>query len=483
MLKPLTQDYDLVVIGSGPGGYKAAVAATHLGAKVAIIEKSLPGGTCLNQGCVPKETLMRVAKLIDEVESLNGHGIQASITGDFQKAIDHKDEVVKNIRSGLSPWLRQLGIRLIEGSASFINEKTIEITQAHKEEKLTFIKANKFIIATGAKPKHLDSCPTDGINILNSSDFMFKLDKCPNSVLCVGGGAIGTEFGYLLHRFGAQVTIVEKESRLLKKPSINARASNTLNRKFKKLGIQVKNNCTVLKSEITDDGVLVTFSDNSTATYEKVLVAIGRSPNTHELNLESANVHINGAGFVKTNEFLETTCKGIYAVGDVKCGPMTANAAFHDAKVAAHNAICGNDRVINYNRVPIVIDSALPIASVGLTEERAENAGFEPEVARINLAGSTKARITHDSEGYIEVVHDDETGQLLGGSTIGPQAGEMIHMLTAACQSDRGLWFFTDISYAHPSWNEELENAIHSCIAEFAESEVDIFQPGIYANL
>lgn len=483
MIEPQSFQYDLVVIGSGPGGYKAAVTATHLGAKVAIIEKSLPGGTCLNQGCVPKEALMRIAKLLDEVESLNGHGIRAAITGDFSKAIEHKDDVVTSIRSTLLPWLRQLGIRLFSGEASLLDSNTIEVRGLDENvNSLTFLKAKKIIIATGARPKQLEHCPTDGQYILNSSDFMFNLKQCPQSILCVGGGAIGTEFSYLLHRFGAKVTLLEQQDHLLHKPNIPERASHTLERKFKRLGIHIKKNISIIKTEIKDQYVEVTFSDNSKETYEKILVTIGRTPNTKGLNLENTGIQIDAEGFIKTNEFLETTCKGIYAVGDVKRGPMTANAAFHDAKIAAHNAVCGNSKVYNYNRVPIVIDSALSIASVGLTEDRAENAGFEPEIARINLAGSTKARITHDSEGYIEVVHDEETGQLLGGSIIGQQAGEMIHMLTAACQSNRGLWFLTDISYAHPSWNEELENAIHGCVSEFAESEIDIFRPGIYAG-
>ena len=480
MLPPLSQEYDLIIIGSGPGGYKAAFNAVHLGAKVAIIEKSLAGGTCLNQGCVPKEALIRLAKLMDEVESLHGEGLEVNIAGNFEQALQHKKGISDKIRTGLLPWLRQLGIRYIEGEARFLDAQRLEVSQPEKEAPL-FLKAKKIIIATGARPKDLPEAPWDGQWIINSRDFMFTLDHCPENILCVGGGAIGSEFSYMLKRFGANVTLVEKNQHLIQKPSINDRASNTLERKLKKRGIDVRKNTTVTKTEIKDDQVNVTFSDGTTACFDKVLVAVGREPNTSELNLENAGVEIDSEGFIKTNKHLETTAKGVYAVGDVKRGPMTANAAFHDAKVAAHNAICGNTKVANYNRVPIVIDSVVPVASVGLTEDRAEDAGFEPEVARINLAGSTKARIVNDGDGYIEIVYDEETGQLLGGTITGPQAGEMIHMLTAACQSSRGLWFFTDLAYAHPSWNEELENAINSCITEF-DADVDIFKPGIYSH-
>ncbi len=478
-----TLEYDLVVIGSGPAGYKAAVTARHLGARVAIIEKSLPGGTCLNQGCVPKATLIRIAKLLDEVEAFRGQGVNGHIHGDFQQAMQRKNNVIKSIRSGLSPWLRQLGIRIIHGQAVFLDGQTIEVRGVNEDTgQLCFVKARRFVIATGAQPKQHPHCLTDGQFILDSTQFMWNLDRCPDSILIIGGGAIGTELSYLLNRFGSQVTIAEQHDRLLAKPCIPQRASQALERRFRKLDITVKKNTSVIDSQLTDQGVQIGFNDGSRETYDKVLVAIGRQPNVEGLMPGNAGVTLNQDGFIQVNEFLQTQNPAIYAIGDVKPGPMTANAAFHDAKIAAGNAMCGNHSMYNYNRVPIVIDSALTIATVGLSEERAEDAGFEPEAARINLAGSTKARITQNGEGYIEVVHDEETGQLLGGCVVGSQAGEMIHMLTAACQSDRGLWFFTDISYSHPSWNEELENAIHGCVSTFSQSDLEIFKPGIYAG-
>lgn len=471
--------FDLIVIGSGPAGYKAAVTAARQGAKVALIEKSLPGGTCLNQGCIPKEALIRLARVIQDVNTLNGHGIGGKVTGDFAGALLHKDSVITSIRSGLLPWLRQLGVTLIEGAASFVDAENLRIDTAHGSEVLP---VKRCIIATGAGPRQHPLCITDGRLIINSQDFMRNSRTLPASVLCLGGGAIGTEFAYLLSQFGAKVSIVEHASRLLDKPCISERASQTLERKFKAMGISVKTRCSVVEARVENERVFVRLDDGSLDAYACVLVAIGRVPNTQGLALENAGIEVDFSGFIKTNAYLETTRAGIYAAGDVKAGPMTANAAFHDAKVAASNVMSENRSVCNYNRVPIVIDSVLPIASVGLTEDRAEVAGFTPDVARINLAGSTKGRIAHDSEGYIEVVHDEQTGQLLGGTIVGAQAGEMIHLLTVACQSNRGLWLFTDISYSHPSWNEELENAIGGCISSFSDSEQDVFRPGIYAS-
>ncbi len=473
-----TLEFDMIVLGSGPGGYKAAVIAAQQGAKVAIVEKGLPGGTCLNQGCIPKETLMRIAKLLEEAHAFNGRGLLGEIRGDFNSALEHKAGVIANIRATLTPWLRQLGIRFFQGEARFVDNKRLRLSDDSGDKELV---ANRIIIAAGGRPREHDVCKTDGRLIINSKQFMFDLEHLPRRVLCVGGGAIGTELGYLLHRFGAEVTILEKADRLLEKPCIPERASNTLERKFKKLGIHIRKQDNVVACDKFAEEVEVEFANGERQRFDMILVAIGRQPNSEALGLEAAGIAVDAEGFVRVNEFLETTCPGVYAVGDIKPGPMTANAAFHDAKVAVANALGGNRVAHNYNRVPIVIDSALPIASVGLTEERAEEAGFEADVARINLAGSTKARITHDSEGYIEVVHDEETGQLLGGSIVGPQAGEMIQLLTAACQSSRGLWFFTDISYSHPSWNEELENAIGGCVSSFSKPDEEIFRPGIYA--
>ncbi|MDH5547520.1 MAG: NAD(P)/FAD-dependent oxidoreductase [Gammaproteobacteria bacterium] len=473
-----TNHYDLLIIGSGPAGYKAAVTASMYGAKVAIIEKSLPGGTCLNQGCVPKDALVRIAKLLRDFSSYAGHGISGQISGDFSAAIKHKNETIAGIRATLIPWLKQLGIKLHEGSASFVDEHTLKVV---KDNITTVYTADKIVIATGGRPKELNCCPRDGEHILNTTDFMFKLDTMPTSMLFVGGGTVSCELAYALHQFGCKVSIVEQSERLLNKPCINERASQTLERKFKRLGIAYIKNTQVSSSRVEAGGVEVTLNDGQCLRFEKVLVAVGRVPNVESLNLDAAGIHLHPDGFIQTNEYLETSCKGVYAIGDVKHGPMTANGAFHDAKIAANNAINGNSQKFNYNRVPMVIDTALQIASVGLTEDRAEQAGFEVEVARINLAGSTKAKTSKDLEGYIEVVHDDETGQLLGGTIVGPQAGEMVHTLTAACQSNRGLWFFTDMSYAHPSWSEELENAIGRYVAAFNNTEDDIFRPGIYA--
>lgn len=473
-------EFDLIVIGSGPGGYKAAITAAQLGARVALVERGAPGGTCLNQGCVPKKSLLHLANLIEDVHQLQQRGLRGQIQGDFLAALRHKSDVVNGIRDNFPVWLRRLGVQIYSAEARLKNANTVQLRSSSPDVPAE-IGAKRLIIATGATPREHPHCPTDGRVIIHSSHFMLNLDRLPGKVLFVGGGAIGTELGFVLHQFGARVTVVEQSDRLLNKPYIPEHASAALERKFARLGVELRKGLTVAASRRDNDAVDIDFTDGTRDRYDLVLVAIGRQPAHAGLGVEAAGISVTEDGFIATNEYLETSVPGIYAVGDVKSGPMTANAALHDAKIAATNAISGTRLPCNYHRVPIVIDSALEIAAVGLTEEQAESAGFDVDVARVNLGASAKARARHEHEGYIEAVHDQQTGQLLGGCVVGSEAGEQIHMLAAACQSERGLWFFTDMNYSHPSWTEELENAIGPLTSALKKSGRELFLPGIYA--
>lgn len=480
------QNFDIIIIGSGPGGYKAALTAAQLGAKVALIEKALPGGNCLNLGCIPKKTLLHLASLIEDVQHLNGRGLVGELHGDFRAAMRHKDEVVAGIRSNFPVWLRRLGVAVIHGQARFVApyEVAVEPTQTDgsraEDGQGRVLTAPRIIIATGSEPTPLATCPTDGRLVLNTRDFMSLTDDRPRSMLFVGGGMANVELAYLMHQFGTDVLIVEQAPSLLPNARIPEHAVNTLVRKFHRIGLKFRTGTTVTCCESTDSGVSVTFADGQTARFDRVLVAVGRRPLTAGLDLDRAGVRLTEDGFIATSSYLETSVPGIYAIGDVKPGPMTANAALHDAKIAATNAITGNTLTFNYFMVPTVIHSAMEIAAVGLTEEQAEAAGFEPEAARTTFGGSGKARAYHDTEGFIEVVHDAETGQLLGGCVVGPEAGEQIQMMTAACQSEQGLWFFKELSYSHPSWCEEFETAIEPCTSAFSRSAKEVFRPGIF---
>lgn len=477
-------DFDLVVIGSGPGGYKAAVSAAHQGARVALIERDLPGGNCLNRGCIPKKTLVYLASLLEDVANLQGRGLVGAVRGDYAAAVAHKDEVVAGIRDNFGFWLRKLGVRVFRADARLREGGRVTLAPAATaaaEPVPGEIGARRIILATGSAPRALEALPTDGARILDSSHFMRTLRECPESVLFVGGGAIGVELAYLMRQFGARVAVVERGERLLDIHTIPERVSGVLARKFERLGIAVRTGVSVAAHAVDARGVEVAFTDGARDRFAAVVVAVGRQPRTAELGLAEAGVAVDADGYVRVSEYLETSVPGIYAVGDARPGPMTANAALHDAKIAAANALSGNHLRPNYLKVPMVINSALEIAAVGLTEDRAEAAGFAPDVARSSFGGSGKARAHHDTEGFIEVVHDAETGQLLGGCIVGPEAGEQVHLLAAACQSARGLWFFKDMSYSHPSWCEELETAVDPYTSAFSRSGKEIFERGILA--
>jgi dihydrolipoamide dehydrogenase len=477
----MTLNFDLVIIGSGPGGYKAAITAAHLGARVAVVEKGLAGGTCLNQGCIPKRTLLHLASLIEDVQDLQGRGLSGSVVGDFEAALRHKDEVVAGIRGNFGVWLKRLGVQLIRGEARLLPGHRVRVAAVEGGEPFELL-APRIIVATGSRPAEVPQCPTNGRTIMNSRDFMFELKYRPETILFVGGGMIGAEFGFLLRQFDSRVTLVEPEERLLPRVHLPKRATETLERKLSRLGVSVLTRTTVTSAHESDGRVSVSLSDGSNREFDLVLVGAGREPFTDGLGLEEAGVAVREDGFIETSAYLETSVPGIYAIGDVKPGPMTANAALHDARIAAANALQGNDLTCNYFKVPVAIHSALEIAAVGLTEEQAEAAGFEAEVARLNFGASGKARAYHDTEGFIEVVHDAETGQLLGGCIVGAEAGEQIHVLSAACQSERGMWFFKDLSYSHPSWCEELETTIDPYTYAFYKSGKPVFERGILAG-
>jgi dihydrolipoamide dehydrogenase len=480
---------DLIVIGSGPGGYKAAITAAHLGARVALVEKGLAGGTCLNQGCIPKKALLHLAALIEDVRELQGRGLSGAIRGDFGAAMAHKDEVVGGIRDNFSVWLKRLGVRLLFGQARLAEvpapgegEGLFRVVVTGEGGQTHLLAGHRVIVATGSEPRDLPECPVDGEIVLHSPDFMFGLRQVPKRMLFVGGGAIGVELGYLMHQFGSQVVIVEASERILGSPRVPERAGIVLERKLRRIGMDVRKQTTVKRCLTDVEGAEVLFSDGRLERFDRVLVAVGRRPRTGGLGLGAAGVELDAEGFIRVSPYLESTVPGLYAVGDCKRGPMTANAALHDAKIAAGNAVGANSVTPNYFKVPMVVHSALEIAAVGLTEDEAEQAGFEPDVARTPLTGSGKARAHHEHEGFIEVVHDAETGQLLGGCIVGPEAGEQIHMMSAACQSTRGLWFFKDMSYSHPSWCEELETTVDPYASALARSEREIFKPGILAS-
>jgi len=471
--------FDLVVIGGGPAGYKTATAAARLGASVALVERAHEGGTCLNEGCIPSYALLHPASLIEDVRALAGRGLEGDIATDFAAAVRHKDSVVRSIRDGIPPALKRLGVTLARGRARLVSERRVAVSSSEGGERQ--LEAPRVVIATGSRPRTLPGFALDGKVVVSSSEFYTRVARLPERVLIVGGGAIGVEASYVACQFGSRVTLVERAPRLLPGGRVPEHAAELLEERLERLGVEVRMKLEPVSCRVEGGEAHVGFGDGTAGRYGLVLVAVGRTPATDGLALEAIGVRTTAEGQIRTDEYLETEAEGVYAIGDARAGPMTANAALYDAKVVMANAFGGERMRANYHKVPFVLRSAIEIATVGLSESQADAAGFTPRVARSGYLASGKARARHDYEGMIEVVHDAETGQLLGGCIVGPEAGEQIPLLGAACQSARGLWFLKDLSYSHPSWCEELETAIEPHTAQLARSVENLFRPGIHA--
>jgi dihydrolipoamide dehydrogenase len=466
---------DLIVIGCGPAGYKTAAGAARLGAAVAVVEHGTPGGNCLNEGCIPTRALLHPAMLIEDCNALAGRGLVGSPQADFGAAVRHKDAVVAALRDGLPGAMRRLGVTMVRGAAKLEAPGRVRVGGGE------VLEAPRVVVATGSRPRALAECPFDGKVVMSSREFYSGLSRLPKRVLCVGGGAVGVEAAYLAHQYGARVTLVEREPRLLPAARVPEHVADLLEARLERLGVEVRTGTQVSACEVEANRAQATFDDGSAADYGLVLVAVGREPNSSDLGLEEIGVALNAARQIRTDAFLETDVPGVYAAGDVREGPMTANAALYDAKLMVANTFGGERLRANYFKVPFVVNSALEIATVGLSEAQAEDAGFSPRVARSSFGASAKARARHDSDGFIEVVHDLETGQLLGGCIVGSEAGEQILLLGAACQSMRGMWFLKDLSYSHPSWCEEIEAAIDPHAVSLAREAENLFRPGIHA--
>ncbi|MDA8389728.1 MAG: NAD(P)/FAD-dependent oxidoreductase [Gammaproteobacteria bacterium] len=474
----MTRAHDVAVIGCGAGGYKAAITAAQHGARVVVIEREQVGGACLNRACVPKKALAHIASLILQTQTLTGHGLTGRVSGDLAAAIAFKNQVVDELRRGLPLRLKPLAVETIIGEARMAGPNHILVETAEGKRR---IEARSIIIATGAAPRALAGCAVDHDRIVNADSFIPTLAAPLGDVLCVGGGALGVEAAFFLHQFGGRVTIVEEKGRLLDLPAIPERASNLLERSLTSLGVTVCTQQTVRSARATHEGVCVEFADGRVSSFARVLVAVGRQPRPDDLGLDDLGIERDANGFIVTNEFLQTNIPGLFAVGDVKGGPMTAAAALHDGRVAGENATQGAVRQRNYHQVPLVVDSVLPIAAMGLSEELAESAGFTPDTVYIPLRASVKARAYNDATGFIEIVHDQETGQMLGGCIVGAGADELIHIIALACRSKRGLWSLTDLDYGHPSWSEDVGTALEPYIRTLTQTADTVFRPGIYA--
>ncbi|MBU0952378.1 MAG: dihydrolipoyl dehydrogenase [Elusimicrobia bacterium] len=433
----MEKNYELVIIGAGPGGYVAAIRSAQLGAKVLVVEKDELGGTCLNRGCIPTKALVASANVLLSAKKAGQFGVKAeNVSADITAIIERKNKIVKNSRLGIAGIFKSYNIESLKGNAVFTASKELDVAG----EKISF---NKCIIATGSMPSTIPGITVDGNKIL-TSDHILDIQSVPSSLLIIGSGAIGIEFACIFNALGSKVTIVEVLPRIL------PNEDEEISEKFKQLlvrdGIEIKTDYKVATEEL--------------AKYEKILVATGRKPVTENLGLEPAGIQMNEKGFIAVNDKMETNVQGIYAIGDVAGGPLLAHKASQEGIIAAENA-CGQDSRIDYNVIPGCVYSIPEVASVGLSEKKAIEKGYEVGVGRFPFAANGRAITLGETKGFAKVVIDLRTDVILGVHVIGAEASELIAEAVLAVKMKATTKDLTKIMHAHPTMSEAVFEAAH----------------------
>ncbi len=455
--------YDMVIIGGGPGGYTTAIRAGQYGLKVALIEREKKlGGTCLHWGCIPTKSLLFDAELYDHLKHATEHGIEGvgEIKINWKTILDRKNGIITKHVKGLDFLMRKNKVVVVEGygrltGAAKDGVHSIAVESANGERKTVL--AKNVVLATGSDARMLPGVEADGKSILTNMEIL-TLPQIPKSMVVIGAGAVGVEFGSIFKSFGSEITIVEYLPRTV--PNEDEDVSKELSRVFRKRGIDVHTGAKVDKVEKTKDGAKVTFTaaDGKLVTKEaeKVLVAVGRAPRTADLGLEKTKVQVE-RGFIRTDEWMQTGEPGIFAIGDVVAGlPQLAHVAAMCGLVVAAKLAGKHAKPVRRDRIPACTYCEPQIGSVGLTEAQAKAAGHEVKVGKFPFSANSKASIVGSHEGFVKVVADAKYGELLGVHIIGPQATEMIAEAVVALELEATIEELMFTIHAHPTLAEAM---------------------------
>lgn len=447
------QKFDVIVIGGGPGGYVAAIRAAQLGAKVALVESFEMGGTCLNRGCIPSKTLLANAHLLHKIQHAKDYGIEVSEPKvHFDKMMDRKDQVVSKIRSSLTKLIEANLIKIFRGFGKFTSPKTIKVMGEDNE----ILEGGKIIIATGSEPKDIPAFPFDHKHILSSTSIL-ALKQLPKSLAIIGGGYIGCEFASCFKDYGVEIHIIEAMNSII--PLLGPDLANELTKIFKNKGIHIHTGATVEKIETSNSGVTVKLKDAPAISAELALVSVGRSLNTDKIGLEHAGI-VTHRGVIEVNEKMETNVADIYAIGDITGRWMLAHVASHQGITAANNAM-GVSAKMHYNAVPAVVFTNPEIATVGLLPQEAAEKKIDYIVGKYPFSALGKSQATNETEGFVQIVSDKKTKQIIGGQVIGHEASAIIAELALAVRCELTLDDIADTIHAHPTVAEAwLEAAL-----------------------
>lgn len=451
--------FDLIVVGSGPGGYVAAIRASQLGMKVAVVERESLGGVCLNWGCIPTKALIKSAQVFNYINHASDYGIQiAEAKVDFEGMIKRSRNVAEGMSKGVSFLMRKNKIEILEGVGKLARGKKVEVT---KDGKTETHEADHIIIATGARSKELPNLKIDNEKIIGYRKAM-TLEKQPKSMVVVGAGAIGTEFAYVYNSIGTKVTVVEFMKQGLV-PREDADISKELGKIYKKAGIDVKANTSVEKVDTSGAGCKVTIKDQksgkeSVIECDVVLTATGVTPNTENIGLEALGIKTD-RGLIQVDEFYNTNVKGIYAIGDVVPGPALAHVASAEGIVCVEKIAGHHPEPINYRNIPSCTYCVPEVASVGYTEQEAKEKGYEVKVGKFPFTAAGKAKAAGHPEGFVKVIYDAKYGEWLGAHMIGYNVTEMIAEVVAARKLETTGHEIIKSIHPHPTMSEAVMEA------------------------
>jgi len=457
-MKMTEKKFDIAILGGGPGGYVGAIRAAKLGLKVATVERSHLGGTCLNQGCIPTKALFHAALVLDEISRASIFGIETGdVKLDFSAAMARKDSIVEMQRRGLDFHFTKNGIELIHGEGKLISGNTISVDGegGSKEE----IRAENIIIATGASAGSISPFDFSEEGVLDNSRIL-SLKKLPRSLLIVGGGVIGSEFANIFASFGTKVTIVELLPEILAEE--DEEVSKVIHKSLRKKDVDIFTSSRATEYEKKDGMFRIKLSGGEDVEAEKILVSVGRTPNTAGLGLEDTGVAIDEKKNIKVNEKLQTSVESIYAVGDVIGGYQLAHVAAQEGKVAAE-IISGSDKVMDYSVVPWAVFTSPEIGAVGLNTAQAKEAGFPVCVGKFPFSNSGKAAVTGETDGFIKIVTNKETGEILGAQIVGPRATDLVHEVAVAMKGELLVDDLVDTIHSHPTLSEAVMEAAEDC--------------------
>ncbi|HUP44756.1 MAG TPA: dihydrolipoyl dehydrogenase [Thermoanaerobaculia bacterium] len=453
------QQYDLIIIGSGPGGYVAGIRAGQLGLKTAVIEKDpFLGGTCLHRGCIPTKALLENAEVWAKIQKSKEFGITVGdVQLDWKAVQNRKQGVVDGNAKGVEFYFKKYKVERVTGFGKVLDRNTVEVTAEGSEPRR--LKAKNIILAMGSVPRDLPHIKADGKRIINS-DHILEISEVPKSMLVIGAGAVGCEFASIFARFGTKTTVVEVMPQLL--PIEDDEIAKEFTRIFKKKGIEVFTDAKVLSCEVTDNGVkstIETKGKQQVIETDIVLSATGRRPVTENCGLDKTKVKVDQKGFVQVDELMRTAEPGVYAIGDIVPTPALAHCASAEGIVAVEHIKGLPVRPINYDHVPNATYTEPEVASVGLTEKKAKERGFDVKIGRFPLTANAKNKIMGADGGLVKFVSDAKYDELLGVHIVGPKATELIAEACAALELEATSESIAKTIHAHPTLSESLMEA------------------------